>query len=673
MGNSSSKQFEYGVWVGEDREGETRVLRHPKIGDKELPKEPVEGINTISKTFEYAVNLHGNRPFLGTRRVISKDQFGEYEFKTYNEINELVKQFATAINVLYLCPEIETPYNGIFRFLGIYSKNREEWLVTDLACHFNSVTVVTLYDTLGDDTIGFVLDQTKMTSIVLENTNLKKIFKLKKESKTGSLRILIMLDQINDDEIKEAELLGFIIYTYSKIFELVKGKECKFTPATPETIATICYTSGTTGTPKGSMVSHSSLLAEIAALPFSDANIKETDVHLSYLPLAHIMERAILTAGILKCVSIGFYSGNPQKLIEDAQALKPTVFLGVPRVYQRIYDVINNTLKRQGYFKRAIAERAINSKLGYYHNNGTLHHSIWDRLFFNRTKNALGGNVRLMVTGSAPISAETLAFLKICFSCPILEGYGQTESCGAATITQGDDNTAGHVGGPIASAEIKLVDAHELKYLSTDKNEEGEYMPRGEIYIRGPILFKGYFNDKEKTAETFDGEGWLKTGDIGCILPNGSLKILDRVKNIFKLSQGEYVAPEKLESALGHSKYISQIMVHGESIENYVIALIVPHKKACVEYFQSEGKKDISEENVHEYYNDEGLKKDILKDLEDLGRSKDFKGFEVIKKVYLIHEHFTIDNRLLTPTMKVKRHEVKNKYLKQIKEMYSQK
>jgi long-chain acyl-CoA synthetase len=276
-----------------------------------------------------------------------------------------------------------------------------------------------------------------------------------------------------------------------------------------------------------------------------------------------------------------------------------------------------------------------------------------------------------MLTGSAPISADVLNFLKICFACPIFEGYGSTENCACATLTAGNDTQSGHVGGPNAAVEIKLVDCPALNYLSTDKDEEGNHAPRGEVCLRGPIIFKGYFNDPENTANALDSNGWLHSGDVGCIFSNGCLKILDRVKNIFKLSHGEYVAPEKLENVLLLNKYVGQIMVHGDSLENYVVAIIIPKKDAVLTWFKSQGNNEVTLENIAQFYNDEGLKKEILADMEKFGRSKDFKGFEVIKKVFLTDQTFTLDNGLLTPTMKVKRHEVKNKYIEEIKKMYS--
>jgi long-chain acyl-CoA synthetase len=183
-----------------------------------------------------------------------------------------------------------------------------------------------------------------------------------------------------------------------------------------------------------------------------------------------------------------------------------------------------------------------------------------------------------MITGSAPISKEVLDFLKIAFCCQIHEGYGQTE-CGApAAITWTKDPTSGHVGPPFPNLEIKLVDVPDMNYTSEDKDEQGVPHPRGEVVYRGYNTFKGYFRQPEQTRECLDERGWVHTGDIGVFLPYGVLKIIDRKKNIFKLSQGEYIAPDKIEQKLQQSIYITQIFVYGDSLQHYVVAVVVPDK-----------------------------------------------------------------------------------------------
>jgi len=277
-----------------------------------------------------------------------------------------------------------------------------------------------------------------------------------------------------------------------------------------------------------------------------------------------------------------------------------------------------------------------------------------------------------MITGSAPISQTTLNYLKVCFSCPIYEGYGQTECCAACTVTSLADFQGFNVGGPISSCELKLVDAPALNYLSTDSDEQGKPRPRGEICIRGPILFEGYFRAPDKTKEAIDDEGWLHTGDVGMILSNGSVKIVDRIKNIFKLAQGEYIAPEKLENVYCKNTYVNQIFVHGESEESTLVAIVYPKKEECAKFLESI-KVTCDKDNVHDHFNNPQLLAEIIKSLETIGKQNEFKGFEMIRKIHLTNEMFTIENELLTPTMKLKRNEAKKRYIENIKKLYADK
>jgi long-chain acyl-CoA synthetase len=671
MGSNQSRQerIESGVWIGKEKQGETRILRHPEFKDSELSK-GCGKVNTLWEAFEESYKDEPGSDFLGTRKYISKGQYGEYEWKTYQEIYDLVLDFARGIITLDLCPTIQSEHDGEFKFMGIYSRNKEEWVVTDLACHLNSITVVTLYDTLGEETIPFVLDQTKLTTLAMESKNLKKIIKLRKEGKGQFLKNIILFDVEDEETVKEVENFGLKVYKYPEILEAGKGKEVTFNPCKPETIATFSYTSGTTGVPKGAMISHLAILSAVGSVQYTDIKVHRNDVHLSYLPLAHIAERNVASCIMAYGGKIGFYQGEILKVFEDIGVLKPTILLTVPRVLQKVYDGMMDKVSKSGYIKRTLFNRAVNAKLHYYHSSNYITHSIYDRILFNKIKEVLGGRVRMIVTAAAPISRELKAFTKIAFCCPVIEGYGQTETAGSCCMTLANDREVGHVGGPASSGELKLVDCPSLNYFSNDKDEDGEPCPRGEICLRGNTLFSGYFNDKENTEKTIDKDGWVHTGDVGCILKGGKLKIIDRVKNIFKLANGEYVAPEKVENVLVQHKYVAQIMVHGESLENYLIAIIHPNKETICDYLNSQGKK-VTTENVHEFFEDESLLNHIIKELDLFGRSKGLNGFEVIKKVYLSNDMFTIDNGLLTATMKLKRNEAKKHFSELIKKLYS--
>lgn len=672
MGNQQTQSYNYGDFIGEERPGETRILRNPFTINKPLFSNNKLNLPSMYQAFEHSIRTFPNNNFLGTRKKLAENKYGAYEWKTYKEIEELVVKLCKGMTKNNFCPEIINE-DKAFKFLGIYSKNREEWVITDLACQLNSITVVTIYDTLGLNALEFIFNQTQLTTLLLENNCLIKIMKLKAEQKTGAIKNLIAIDPFDKETETKCMELGLNLFSYEEILNQGIDYEMEFNKSTGDTILTFCYTSGTTGNPKGAMISNRSIMSGMHDMISIGFILNERDIYLSYLPLAHIMEQLLLGANIYASCSIGFYSGNATRISEDAIALKPTFFLGVPRVFQKFYELMTEKLNKLTGFKKKLAQRAIKEKLEDYDKYGKLTHPIYDLLVFNKTKAALGGNVKWMLVGSAPMQPEVIKFLRIAFCCPIVEGYGQTENCAGVLISHESDRNVGHLGGPTPGCEIKLVDCPEFGYYSTDINPiTKQNEPRGEICVRGPLVFNGYYKDIEKTKEALDEEGWLHSGDIGVILRNqgNAIKIIDRVKNIFKLSQGEYVAPEKIENCLNQSKYVYQLFVYGESLHSYLVGILSPERSACVTFLKSIGIEATSE-NIEDYFTNKELKDEIIKDMEIIGRKNDLKGFELIKKIYLTNEPFSVENNLLTPTMKIKSSEARKRFGKQIQEMYS--
>jgi long-chain acyl-CoA synthetase len=285
---------------------------------------------------------------------------------------------------------------------------------------------------------------------------------------------------------------------------------------------------------------------------------------------------------------------------------------------------------------------------------------MWDTTVFAGVKAKLGGNVRLMVTGSAPIAPYVMEFLRICFACPVVEGYGQTECSAACTTTPIDETGVGNVGVPFASVELKLVDVPAMNYFASDKPH-----PRGEICVRGPICCKGYYKEEAKTKELIDENGWYHTGDVGELLADGSLKITDRVKNIFKLSHGEYIAPEKIENSYLQSSFVAQIYVHGESIKSCLIAIVVP----SVENLQTWAKERGKTEDIAKLCVDPEVNAMILKDMDAVAKNEKLRGFEIVKAIHLHPNMFTSQD-LLTPTFKMKRPQAAAFFATQLAEMY---
>lgn len=371
----------------------------------------------------------------------------------------------------------------------------------------------------------------------------------------------------------------------------------------------------------------------------------EDDCYVSYLPASHSFEQAVFGLSLSYGVKCGFFSGNVQKISEDLAVLKPTIFPSVPRLYNRIYQGIQDKLKEATGVKAWLAKKAVDTKLYYLRESGHLHHWLYDKLLFNTMKQRLGGSVRVMITGSAPISGDVLEFLKICFCCDICEGYGMTETCAGSCLTYEGDPTVGIVGGPLQNVKIKLRDIPEMGHLSTNP------IPAGEVCFWGPSIMKGYFRNPEKTAEAFTDDGWLRSGDVCVVFKNGAMKIVDRAKNIFKLSQGEYIAPEKLENVYITCSVASQVWVYGDSLKDHVIMFLVADPKNL----EKLGEKIGQTGSADELCKNQKVIQAIFEECMGLADGAKFNPLERPKQIVLMLEPFSVENDMLTPTFKLKR------------------
>ena len=677
MGASLLKNVTYGTYINQPKEGETGILRNPNRVNSQLLETMHLGCETVWDSFE--INLtkkrHKNN-FIGYRKKIKKDELEKkFTWMNYEEANELIHNFSRGLNVLDLCPKIDFEDESSFRFLGIYSRNKKEWLLSYLGAMRDSITVVTIYETLGDMAIEFIFEQTKVSTIVVEIKALKKIYELAQKNKTSQVKNLIVIEKEDDEETaKNLELLGFNIYTWEQIVEKGKeeGQNLVLKKPKYDDIVLINYTSGTTGQPKGVKASHRNIVVNTDVIEVIGLYPTPDDVYLSYLPYAHIMESLIITVVFNHGAQVGIYNGNAANLVEDFKILRPTAICAVPRIFQRIYDGILQKLEKKPFIIRKIFDKAINMKIKDYNETGLLNNFLFDKLIFKEVRNAFGGRLRFMLVGSAPCDSYLLNFLRCSLSCEIVEGYGQTEDMAGVLLTRTNDPVTQHLGGPGFSCEIKLIDVPELGYTSKNIDEEtGKKRPSGELCVRGPIICKGYFRDKKKTDETIDEEGWLHSGDICTIIPEhgNALRIVDRVKNIFKLQQGEYISPEKVENIFMSCKYIEQIFIYGESLQSYLVAIIYPKSNDVIEFLKKK-IENVNKENYKDYFEDQELKTEIIKELDKNGRKSGLKGFELPKKIHLCKTPFSVENQIITPTMKIRRHIAKKTFYEEIKKMY---
>ncbi|XP_065325507.1 long-chain-fatty-acid--CoA ligase 1-like [Pelmatolapia mariae] len=545
--------------------------------------------------------------------------------------------------------------------IGIFSQNRPEWTISELACYTYSLVSVPLYDTLGTEAIGYIIDKASISTIVCDVTDKVNLVLDCINNMKHSVRTIVLMESPNTSLIERGQQAGIHILSLQEMMAIGKANHQEPLPPQPKDMAVICFTSGTTGKPKGAMLTHGNIVSNCSAVikvTGTTCPVLPSDIHLSYLPLAHMFERVVQGVMLMHGARIGYFQGDIRRLSDDMKALKPTVFPVVPRLLNRMYDKIFGLANSP--WKRWLLEFAFKRKHSEIMKGIIRKDSIWDKLIFNRVQASLGGCVRLMITGAAPISPVVLTFLRAALGCQFYEGYGQTECTAGCTVTMPGDCTAGHVGAPLPCNTVKLVDVPEMNYLA----ENGE----GEVCVKGANVFQGYLNDPERTAETIDADGWVHTGDIGKWLPNGTLKIVDRKKHIFKLAQGEYIAPEKIENIYMRSDAVAQVFVHGDSLQACLVAVVVPDP----DFLSDWTKRTLGLQGSYlELCGRAEVKAAILEDMLRLGKAGGLKSFEQVKAICIHTELFSIENDLLTPTMKAKRNELRQYFRSQIDELYA--
>ncbi|KAK9219117.1 hypothetical protein WN943_007756 [Citrus x changshan-huyou] len=611
-----------------------RSARSPlKLVDR-FPDHPE--IGTLHDNFIYAVENYPDYKYLGTR-VRVDGTVGGYKWMTYGEVSAARKEIGSGLL-----------FHGLQKgvCIGLYLINRPEWLIVDHACSAYSYISVPLYDTLGPDAVKYVVNHAEIEAIFCIPQTLNMLLSF--ISEIPSVHLIVVVGGKDEHLPSLPSTSGVKLISYLQLQSQGCSSPQPFCPPKPEDIATICYTS----------------------VLWSNF-IPQTCGYMSYLPLAHIYERANQIVSVYYGVAVGFYQGDNLKLMDDLAVLKPTIFPSVPRLYNRIYAGITNAVKASGTLREKLFTAAYNSKKqaivsGLLQNLSLLilffvlvcqtPSKMWDRLVFNKIRERLGGRVRFMGSGASPLSPDVMDFLKVCFGCQVMEGYGMTEtSCIISAIDKGD-NLSGHVGSPNPACEIKLVDVPEMNYTSEDQPH-----PRGEICVRGPIVFQG--------REVIDGDGWLHTGDIGLWLPGGRLKIIDRKKNIFKLAQGEYVAPEKIENVYAKCKFVLQCFIYGDSFNSCLVAIVAVDPDVLKDWAASQG---IKFEDLEQLCNDPRARAAVLAEMNAVGKEGQLRGFEYAKAVTLMPEPFSVENGLLTPTFKIKRPQAKERFAKAISNMYAE-
>jgi len=617
------------------------------------------GVTTLYENFQSGLKKARDSPCLAYR----PNSNGGFVAETYAQVSTRIRNFGSGLLHLGITPG---------EHVGFYAKNRREWVIGAESCNTYSLVSVAIYDTLGEEHRAFIVDQSELAAIVTTPNLLKNIAALKSDPEfpCGHLRLAISMDDVTDEQRNLLADVGVKLYTFAEIEELGAKNPRDPIPPKPEDLAIIMYTSGTTSRPKGVMISHANCVAVIQGVIDSIPAYGVGDRYLSYLPLAHILERAAEASMFCQGAAIGFYQGDIRKLSDDIVTWKPTIYCGVPKVFLRIMNTVKMELSKSPAPIRWLFNTAIKLKL-FLRQYG-LSAGFLDKTLFKKVRAALGGQTKVIVSGGAPLGAECHQFLSACFGLTI-QGYGLTETCGGVALSPLNlPDTWEKAGTPLCCCEVKLV-SHG-KYNSRGKP------PQGEICIRGPNVTMGYYKNPEKTAEVFvkeaDGEVWFHTGDVGQWNKDGTLSIIGRVKDIFKLDGGEYIAPERLETIFGQSKFLSNTFVYGESSRSYIVAVVVPECGFAKNWAKLNGVNYNADavrdpDVAKEICQNPKFKEAILADFKTIAEKAKLNAYEIPTKIYVDGHFWTPDSGLVTDAMKNKRDPLYERYQDQITELYN--
>jgi long-chain acyl-CoA synthetase len=562
---------------------------------------------------------------------------GNWKTWSSQETIEMIHQLAAGM----IC-------NGVKRGdrVGLISGNRPEWNITDFAAQLCGAVLVPVYPNLSEADLAFVIKDAGLVAFIAEGK--------------------VLCDKVNTAVVASGCAVKIVSIDKTDGFESIaqwceKGKdnphsqdiEAVKKETTPETLLTLLYTSGTTGTPKGVMLTHRNLVSNFTIL-CDLPPVDHTCRVLSFLPLNHIYERMLSYLYLYRGPSI-YYAESIEKVGDNIRETNPHMFSCVPRLVEKVYDRIIAKGEQLTGMKRALFFWAV--ELGEQYDIRPDHRSAWynfklsiaSKLIFSKWREALGGNVRAMVSGGAALN-ERLARIFWAAGIPILEGYGLTETSPVIAVNtlEPDSVRFGTVGKVIRNNEVKIAED-------------------GEILVKGPNVMKGYWNRQDATDEVIDAEGWFHTGDIGIFVENRFLKITDRKKEIFKTSGGKYIAPQRIENLLNSSRFIEQSMVVGDG-QKFAAAIVVP-AFAFIRDWAARKNIKVGETNAEIATNKEVFAR-IMKEVEKM--NKDLAQYETIKTVAVVADLFTVDTGELTPKLSLKRKVILKKYESQVNRIYQE-
>lgn len=545
---------------------------------------------------------------------------------------------AQVLNVFGFLQEKKLPLGAK---ICIVSNTRPEWNICDLAAQSAGLTVVPIYQSSTVEDTAFIVDHCEGKLIFAEDEAQQKKLKEALGAKASSVPV-VLFGKGGLDDVLNRPNPEKLQADFEKSVESVK----------PTDLASIVYTSGTTGTPKGVMLSQANFVGELRAV-CEEFNFRSDDTMLTFLPFAHIFGRVESYAPIFAGLQMAF-AENINTVAANLMEVHPTMLLSVPRIYEKVYARIQSGVEAGPAAKKKLFKWAVDigRQVARARSNREsasplimLQFLLADKLVLSKVRERMGGNIRFTVSGGAPLSGELCEFFHAC-GIKVLEGYGLTETSAAIAVNRPDDYQFFTVGKPFGGTEFRLAED-------------------GEILVRGPVVTQGYYKNPEATKEAFSEGGWFHTGDIGEFTARGMLKITDRKKELIVTSAGKNVAPQKLENMLKGIRFISNAMVYGDR-EKYLVALLTPNEEECRRWAKS---NNISESSLDALIDNPTLIGAVDAEIKHMNST--LASYETIKKVKMIPKDFTVESGELTPSLKLKRRIVTTKYSDTIRQMYT--
>ncbi|CCD24864.1 long-chain-fatty-acid--CoA ligase NDAI_0E00480 [Naumovozyma dairenensis CBS 421] len=680
---------------------ETAPRRNAKAADKALIRPPNMNCSTVYELIVECCEKWGNRNAMGWRDIIEIHEeqktvkklidgketsvektwlyyeLSPYHYTTFKQLITIMNHLGKGLNKIGLNPNTEDK-------LHIYASTSHKWLKMFMGAQSQSLPVVTAYDTLGEHGLIHSIRQTNSSAIFTDNSLLNSLINPLKECK--GIRYVIHTDKIDPNDKRQNGKLystaneaiekikeirpDIKVYSFDEILELGEENDnnIELHLPKPDDLSCIMYTSGSTGDPKGVVLKHSNIVAGIGGASLNVQGITgPTDRVIAFLPLAHIFEMAFELLSILwgSCLGYATVKTLTNNSVRNCQGdlieFKPTIMVGVAAVWETVRKGILQQINELPMITRKIFWAAYYAKLkmnNYYIPGGNLLGNI----VFKKVRNATGGNLRYMLNGGSPLSRNAQEFITNLI-CPMLIGYGLTETVANTTILDPTHFELGVAGDLTGAVTVKLVDVEELGYLA--KNNQGE------VWIKGACVLPEYYKNPEETEKALTKDGWFMTGDIGEWTPHGHLKVIDRKKNLVKTQNGEYIALEKLESIYRSNQYVQNICVYADENKVKPVGIIVPNHAPVRKLAKQLGVMKETDDDIEPYLTDKKLVNAIFQDMLKTGKEQGLVGIEFLAGIVCFDDEWTPQNGFVTSAQKLKRKKILDAVKRQVDQIYS--